>query len=105
MKRNVTIDFDEYYTVNDDIGNVECNMCECSSKKKNELWYGGMFGNQAIFICKKCFNSYTKTNKNDVFVKHIENHLKEMTTKQYGHRKVMCNICNKTIDEIYKDEK
>lgn len=36
------------------------------------------------------------------FVKHIENHLKEMSPEQKDHGKVMCKICNKTIDEINK---
>ena len=33
------------------------------------------------------------------FVAHIENHLKDMD----GDLKVCCKICNKTIDEIYKE--
>ena len=35
--------------------------------------------------------------KNDIFVAHVEQHLKEM-----GLDHVICKICNKTIDEIYK---
>lgn len=35
--------------------------------------------------------------KADVFVKHIENHLRGL-----GH-KVVCKICNKTIDEIFRE--
>jgi hypothetical protein len=36
--------------------------------------------------------------KEEIFVKHIENHLNEMGEGL----KVACKICNKTIDEIYK---
>jgi hypothetical protein len=42
---------------------------------------------------------YPKSNKNDIFVKHIENHLKEM-----GLEKVVCKICGKDIDTIYKEQ-
>ena len=35
-----------------------------------------------------------------VFVKHIENHLRELKI----NGKVMCKICGKTIDEIYEKE-
>ena len=40
------------------------------------------------------------TEKNDVFVKHIENHL-----KAYPGAKVICKICGRTIDQIYQEEK
>lgn len=43
-------------------------------------------------------------NKNDVFVKHIENHIKEMNPEQKKHGKVMCKVCLKDIDEIFKNE-
>ena len=36
--------------------------------------------------------------KEEIFVRHIENHLKEMGIKG----KVMCKICGKDIDEIYQ---
>jgi len=36
--------------------------------------------------------------KNDLFIEHIEQHLEEM-----GLKHVCCNICGKTIDEIYKE--
>lgn len=39
-------------------------------------------------------------NKNDIFVRHIENHLKKL-----GLKRVICKICDKTIDEIYEKEK
>ena len=35
-----------------------------------------------------------------VFVKHIENHLREHKI----NGQVLCKICGKTIDEIYKEE-
>lgn len=42
------------------------------------------------------------------FVRHIERHLKlfgmEMNPKQKIHASVICKICNKTIDEIDKEE-
>jgi len=40
--------------------------------------------------------------KATTFMNHIEDHLNGMKELQY--KKVMCKICNKTIDEIY-DEK
>jgi len=43
--------------------------------------------------------------KNDVFVNHIENHLRKMYADDHIVREVCCKICNKTIDEIYKEEK
>ena len=45
-------------------------------------------------------------NKNDVFVKHIENHLKQFKKQGISmkHYEVMCKICLKTINEIYKEE-
>ena len=38
--------------------------------------------------------------RSSVFVKHIENHLRE----QKINGKVHCKICGKTIDEIYDEE-
>ena len=43
--------------------------------------------------------------KNDVFVKHIEDHLRKMYADDHKIRNVVCKICNKTIDEIYKESK
>jgi uncharacterized membrane-anchored protein len=43
--------------------------------------------------------------KNDVFVNHIENHLRTMYVKDHKVRQVCCKICNKTIDEIYTEHK
>ncbi|MHA1225201.1 MAG: hypothetical protein ACTSPV_00495 [Candidatus Hodarchaeales archaeon] len=37
--------------------------------------------------------------KEKVFVRHIENHLKDMKIKG----KVICKICGKNIDEIYQE--
>jgi len=37
--------------------------------------------------------------KEKLFVRHIENHLKEMKIRG----KVICKICGKDIDEIYKE--
>jgi len=42
-------------------------------------------------------NQYVKSR---VFVRHIENHLKDKEISG----KVMCKICGKTIDEIYEEE-
>lgn len=46
--------------------------------------------------------------KETIFVKHIENHIKNMTPEEKRHGEIMCKICGKTIDEIYdnyiKDE-
>jgi len=39
-----------------------------------------------------------------VFVAHIEKHLKDDISFS-RHAKVICKICNKTIDEIYKEER
>jgi len=36
--------------------------------------------------------------KNDVFVAHVEHHLKEL-----GLEHVCCKICGKTIDQIYAE--
>jgi len=36
-----------------------------------------------------------------LFVEHIEEHLNEMGLSEES---VMCKICNKTIDEIYKEK-
>ena len=38
------------------------------------------------------------------FVRHIENHIKEMSPEQKGYGLVMCKVCGKTIDEIDKEE-
>lgn len=40
------------------------------------------------------------TEKNDIFVKHIERHLIEQ--KMYGAN-VVCKICGKDIEQIYND--
>ncbi len=39
-----------------------------------------------------------------VFISHIERHLNNIDTKNYGKRAI-CKICNKTVDEIYAMEK
>ena len=41
--------------------------------------------------------------KNDVFVKHIEQHLDEIFKKEGKVLAVCCKICGKTIDEIYEE--
>ena len=38
-------------------------------------------------------------NKEEIFVRHIENHLKEMGIEG----KIVCKICGKDIDEIYQE--
>lgn len=43
-------------------------------------------------------------NKNDIFIEHIKKHLKEMNFQRKRHGKVMCKICCKDIDEIFKTE-
>ncbi len=42
-----------------------------------------------------------KNDKANVFVNHIENHLKEMFEPK-AKAKVCCRICGKTIDHIWK---
>ncbi len=37
-------------------------------------------------------------------VRHIENHIKQMSPEEKNHGKVMCKVCGKTIDEIDKEE-
>lgn len=49
-------------------------------------------------------NRYQERDKAEIFVKHIENHISEMTPEQRGDGRVICKICNKTIDEIVKEE-
>ena len=44
----------------------------------------------------------TEKVRNARFVKHIENHLKELTGGLETH-KVSCKICGKTIDEIAQE--
>jgi len=53
---NIQIKLEKYLITKDDIGEVECNMCERSSVKKNETWYEGDFGNTSLLVCKDCFN-------------------------------------------------
>lgn len=43
-------------------------------------------------------------NQNDVFVEHIKKHIEQMKKQEKRHGKVMCKICCKTIDEIFKTE-
>ena len=46
--------------------------------------------------------------KNDVFVRHIENHLKQLKERGISNDfdyDVICKICLKTINEIYEEEK
>ncbi len=38
------------------------------------------------------------------FVRHIENHIKQMSPEEKRHGKIMCKVCGKTIDEIDKEE-
>lgn len=45
-----------------------------------------------------------KMEKALIFVEHVEEHLKTMF-KPEDNDKVICKICNKTIDEIYKEHK
>jgi translation initiation factor 2 beta subunit (eIF-2beta)/eIF-5 len=39
------------------------------------------------------------SDKNDIFVKHIEKHL-----EAYPGAKVICKICGRSIDQIYAEE-
>lgn len=48
----------------------------------------------------------TEEEKALIFVRHIENHLLPRDGKwRIYPPKVICKICNKTIDEIYEEEK
>lgn len=44
-----------------------------------------------------------KTGNDTVFIRHIEEHLKNENITSHGDR-VICKICNKTVDEIYRIE-
>ena len=39
-----------------------------------------------------------------VFVRHIEKHLKDDVSFS-RHAKVLCKICNRSIDDIYEEER
>jgi len=56
---------------------------------------------QAWMHCHK--HLMDEKDKAVTFVKHIEDHLRDMEELQ--HRDVMCKICEKTIDEIYEKER
>lgn len=50
---------------------------------------------------------YESNDRQIVFVRHVERHLKELAHKDIdiGDGKVHCKICLKNIDEIYEGEK
>ena len=77
------------------------NMTECRKcGKELEDWEIDNFVNK----CSKCNDEYVRwlngKTKEQLFVKHIEQHLKELSLQN-----VCCKICGKTIDEIYQDSK
>ena len=47
---------------------------------------------------------YRKMKKALIFIEHVEKHLDEIF-EPIDNAKVMCKICNKTIDEIYEEYK
>ena len=49
-------------------------------------------------------NREKEKDRAEIFVKHIEDHLKKMSPEERGHGKVMCKICGKTIDDIVREE-
>jgi len=49
-------------------------------------------------------SQYYRMKKALVFIEHVEEHLKSMF-KPEDNARVMCKICGKTIDEIYKEYK
>lgn len=50
----------------------------------------------------KLLLSLHESTKAILFVRHIEKHLEKLFPNQ--NAKVMCKICEKTIDEIYEEE-
>ena len=56
--------------------------------------------------CSDCNDEYVRwlagKTKEQLFVKHIEKHLKDL---DMSGQCVCCKICGKTIDEIYQDIK
>jgi len=49
----------------------------------------------------KIMERYEMILKSEAFVKHIEQHLKDMNIDG----KIICKICGKTIDEIYEESR
>lgn len=58
-----------------------------------------------VVIHKDCPLKDEAKTKEEIFVEHIKNHLKENKYKDAEPKgQVICKICNKTIDEIYEAE-
>ena len=69
-------------------------------KKCKSIYSSDVFKTCPICELEKSMKSvFNDKNKNDIFVQHIENHLKEKRLKD-----VISKICGKTVDQIYAEE-
>lgn len=81
-------DLEKQFKITEPFQNANDQICRICGKRRGEH-----FGLE----CPKDFLLKEKPDKANVFVKHIQNHLKEGQV-------VICKICNKDIDTIYKEE-
>lgn len=47
---------------------------------------------------------FAERTKAEIFVEHVESHLEAYSEVDKLPRKVICKICNQTIDEIYEQK-
>lgn len=62
---NITLTFKKYLTIRDDIGNIDCDMCDRPCQKIGETWYECDFGTREMFTCKKCLERRNNEKSND----------------------------------------
>jgi len=79
----------------DELINITCDGDISDEERASK--YDGLV-EEVVYLVEEIVDNH----KSHIFVKHIENHLKEMSTEEKRHGKPMCKICCKDIDEIFK---
>lgn len=50
----ITLDLDEYNSVEDDVGNLECDLCDRPCQKPGEVWWEYENDDRILSFCDEC---------------------------------------------------
>jgi len=79
----------------DEIINITCDG-DISDEEKSDKY--DRLVEDVVYLVE----DIVENTKSNIFVQHVAEHLKKMNRTEKRHGKVMCKICCKDIDEIYK---
>jgi len=54
ISKEIKLDLEEYKSIKDDIGNLECDLCDYSCQKENETWWEYENDDNVLIFCDRC---------------------------------------------------